>query len=368
MTQHDIRVWLLVGPKAGDNAQLRALGAGLARSRGWLVVEKPLSFRPGELLLHAASMPTLAGLRPESRRGLEPPWPDLVLTAGRRNELVARWIGRRSGCRLVHLGRPWSRPERFDLVIATPQYALPPGPGVMVIPLPLHPPDPDALSAAGDAWLPRLHGLPRPWTAVLVGGDSGPFVFTADLARNMGECLNRLAGELGGSLLITTSPRTPAAFAEALRRTVAAPGWFHPWTRNARDNPYAGLLALADGFVVTAESISMVTEALNTGKPVRLAPVTPPGRRPWWLRISSYRWKPLTHRLAMAVAPQRFSRDVGRIHGALLETRRVTWLGEGDVPVPAHGTDPLSAAVERVSALLEAGNRGEAGPRLSVGQ
>ncbi|MEQ8860260.1 MAG: ELM1/GtrOC1 family putative glycosyltransferase [Pseudomonadales bacterium] len=349
-------IWLLIGPKAGDNTQMRSLGGALAAAGAWRVEEKRLCFHSGELLLHLASRPTLAGLRPPCRPQLVAPWPDLLITAGRRNELVARWIRERSGgrTRLVHLGRPWSRPERFDLVVSTRQYALPAGDRVLVNALPLQPGQPAADPGAIDTWRRRFEPLPRPWIAVLVGGDSGPFVFTRALADDMAARLNRFAGAHRGSLLISTSPRTPPGFKRRLQQRLEVPRHVHVWSAQARENPYAALLALADRVVVSAESMSMLTEALATGRPVYLAPVTAPGRLPWWLRPASYRWKPLTHRLAMAVAPARFTRDIGRIHAALASAGRVAWLGAGDPSATDVTEDPLAVTVARVRALLEA--------------
>src|SRR5215475_3820362 len=88
-------VWLLKGAKAGDYEQLRVI----ARTLGVPAATKQLVFRRWELLLHAAPRPTLAGIDVAKSDPLEPPWPDLILTAGRRNELVARWIQAQSGGR-----------------------------------------------------------------------------------------------------------------------------------------------------------------------------------------------------------------------------------------------------------------------------
>ncbi len=367
-------VWLLVGPKAGDNAQLRTLGDALAQRRpGLRIHEIPLAFRGHELLLHLRGRPTLAGLRPASREAIHAPWPDLILTAGRRNELVALWIRARSGghCRVVHLGRPWSSPQRFDLVISTPQYALPAGDRLLVVALPLHRLDPAALAKAAAVWRDRLAPLPRPWTALLLGGDSGEVVFTPALADRLAREIDACVDATGGTLLLTTSPRTPAAFLRRLREAIEVPCYARPWSAEPGENPYLAFLALADRLVVTAESVSMITEALASGKPVLLADVASPGSRPWWLLPSSFRWKPLTHRLAMALAPVRFSRDVSRIHAALVAAGQAAWLGEkvgeklgeklGEKPhpqgrlgltVPAPG-DGLDAAVSRVLALID---------------
>ena len=45
------------------------------------------------------------------------------------------------------------------------------------------------------------------------------------------------------------------------------------------DNPYFGILALADRLIVTEESISMVSEALATGRPVHVLPLEGSGMR-----------------------------------------------------------------------------------------
>ena len=317
------------------------------------------------------------GSEPPAARSIRGPWPDLVVTAGRRNELVALWIRARSGgrCRVVHLGRPWSRPERFDLVISTPQYALPAGVRVLVVPLPLHRLDLAGLAKAEAAWQDRLPALPRPWTALLVGGDSGDVVFTSALAGRLGRQISARVRATGGSLLVTTSPRTPNAFRRRLREAIDVPCWFRPWSPEPGENPYLAFLALADRLVVTAESVSMITEALATGKPVLLADVASAGPRPWWLVPSCFRWKPLTHRLAMALAPVRFSRDVGRIHAELVGAGQVAWLAEtsgrsdgyrpgarmatasdqqaGPVPAMPPPEREIDEAVSRVLALLE---------------
>jgi hypothetical protein len=54
----------------------------------------------------------------------------------------------------------------------------------------------------------------------------------------------------------------------------------------------------------------------------------------------------------MALAPGRFSRDVGRIHAELVANGRAAWLGEGH-PNTRHVEDgSLNATVTRVLALM----------------
>lgn len=341
-------IWVLTGHKAGDNTQVMAL----AQALGWPAEIKRLYYQPWELLTNRLLGATLAGIDRTASSALLPPWPDLVITAGRRNEPVARWIRRCSPqTRLVHVGRPWSPLSVFDLIVTTPQYFLPDVSNVLHNRLPLHGLTPARLEAAAAAWRSRLAGLPRPWTAVLVGGDSGPFVFTADKAARLG----RLAGELTatdrGAVLLTSSARTPKAALAALEAQIRVPAFIHKWDNSQEANPYLAFLALADRLVVTGESMSMLAEACYTGKPLYI--FDPGDSGPWWRYLYNYRYKPLSHHFARRFAPQRMRRDVGNIQRRLVEDGKAVWLGEVFEPQTRQPEpDDLENAAARVRALF----------------
>ena len=112
------------------------------------------------------------------------------------------------------------------------------------------------LNEAADAWRQRLAHLPRPCTAVLIGGDSGAFVFSGEKGQRLGQLVNSMALHDGGSLLVTDSARTPGSAFEAFQRELSVPAYIHHWTEAGDDNPYLAYLALADQLVVTGESMS----------------------------------------------------------------------------------------------------------------
>ena len=349
-------IWLLLGQKAGDNNQVLALGESLGRP----FEVRRLRFRPTELWSNVLLGPNVHGIDAASRAGLAPPWPRLVITAGRRNEPVARWIREQADhpVALVHVGRPWAPLDEFDLIVSTPQYRLPERPNILRLELPLHRIAPAALEQAGKEWAPRLEPLPRPRIAVLVGGRSGPYTLSADKAATLGRRASVLAGGLGGSLLVTTSARTPPGAAAALAAELRVPHVMHEWRADQDENPYLGYLALADQFIVTGESMSMLTEACATGKPVHIFDLRDEGlpataqERLRRLR-ESLGYRPLTHRLAQRLAPVRMRRDISALHDALIRNGRSVWLGD---PLPESKPLPLpdsSAASKRVLALLD---------------
>ena len=345
-------VWLLLGRKMGDNTQVLAL----AEQLGFPYQGKKILARSWELIPHLLLGPTLLGINRAQSAPLVPPWPDLVISAGRRNEPVAHWIKRESGGRsiLIHIGRPWSALHRWDLIVTTPQYFLPRRDNVVRNRLPLHQLLPEQRGERALALQQRVQELARPYIAVLVGGDSGRFVFTPTKGRQLGTAVNQLALASGGSLLLTDSPRTPRASFDALLQEITVDHYCYRWSDGGGDNPYLGYLALADQLVVTGESMSMLAEASSTGKPLHIFDMGD-GDVPWWRCRHNYRYKPLSHHLAMRFGPRRMRRDVGKIQQSLVESGQAVWLGQsGAKPVDAlTGNDEeLESTARRVRELL----------------
>jgi len=344
------RVWVLLGRKAGDNTQVLALAARL----GWPFQEKNLVHRPWELVANRFLGVTLLGIDRKRSSPLRAPWPDLVISSGRRNEPVARWIQRQSGgvSRLVHVGRPWADPGCFDLVIATPQYPIGTFPNVHMNALPMHRLDEALLRTARERWAPVLAHLPSPRIAVLLGGNSGACVFTQAKARRLGSLVNGMARSLGGSVLVTDSARTPEGGFDAFTAELDVPLHAHRWGGARENNPYLGFLAIADRFVVTADSVSMVAEAEFTGRPVHLFSLEDGAG--WWKRGYNYRFDALIHRLAVTLGPVRMRRDAEAMMRSLVGEGRAVWLGEAEqqrIPGEERPDDTLAAALA-VSALF----------------
>jgi len=324
-------IWCLIGKKAGDNTQVRALAAATASATGFRVEEKSINARPWELLTHLTLGPSLAGINTSDSSPLKAPWPDIVITAGRRNEPVAQWIAGQSGgnSRLVHIGRPWAPLASWDLVVTTAQYFLPQASNIVHNSLPLHVVAPEGLDEAASRLRERLQAMPRPWIALLVGGNSGRFVFTAAKAARLGQLASEVAKRTGGTLVFTDSARTPPEAGDAVAAQLVEPKVCYRWGQNG-ENPYQGLLGAADAFIVTGESMSMLAEAAGSGQPLFIFDVSDQ-TQPWWRHAHNFRWAPLSFRLAMRFGPQRMRRDIGKIQSALVEEERALWLNQSTV-------------------------------------
>lgn len=254
--------WALTTGEAGHQSQ----AAGIAEAIGYSPVNKvvriarPWSWAPVGLL--PTPLSAIAG------EGITPPWPELIVACGRRAALAALGIKRAAGGRpkLVCIMDPRAGRDRFDLLVV-PEHDRVRGPRVVVTQGAPHRVTRARLAAAATEFAALADGLPRPLLAVLVGGSNGVYRLDEAWAADFGR---RLAGGLGCGLLVTASRRTGEAAAASLAAALrGSPHRFwSPWADGAGANPYFGYLALADQILVTSDSVSMISEACATGRPV----------------------------------------------------------------------------------------------------
>ena len=266
------RVWLLLGSRRGDNNQVLALGEALGlpfetrtMAYKWLARAQMKLFRT-----------SVGHLKPSSRRRLQPPWPDLVIGIGCRTVPVARWIQQQSGGRthIVRLGHPRAPNDWFDLVITTRQYPVPDGDNVVKLPLAMNrfrtPPEP---TPDERAW---LEARARPHLLLSLGGTAPMWRLDLAALHLAAVKLTKRAEATGGTLIVVGSPRTPAEAWQVIRQaTAGSPNLALVEHNEVR---YPVLLNDADEQFVTADSVSMISEAVMTGKSVGLIPAEPDAR------------------------------------------------------------------------------------------
>jgi len=266
-------VWVLTDGKPGHTTQ----SLGLAEELGWPFCRKDLKLRRAADLPNPLLGVGLHGVRRTSRPLLGPPWPDLLIACGRRLAPVARWVRREAHgkTRIVQLGRKGSDPaECFDLSVVPAYGRSLPHANRMEIAAPPNRAQPERLELAGVRWSETLAAAARPHLALLVGGSGRRHGLTPQHATALGQDVMELARRRGGSVFATTSRRTPPEAAQALESALRGAALVYRWSPQSEDkNPYLGLLALADAFVVTGDSASMLAEACATRKPVLIYPL-----------------------------------------------------------------------------------------------
>lgn len=256
--------WVLADAAAGNRRQAdalaRALGVPVARTvecslappwtwwapRGARWLDRAL---PGELVDAARRAP-----------------PALAIGCGRIAAAMTAWLRARHGTYTVQILDPRIDPMHWDVVVC-PRHDRLAGTNVIQTLGSIHDFDPARFAEAARE-RPDLLALPRPITAVLVGGPTRAQridqAYVDALARQLATWRE------GGSLVVIASRRTPPGLHAALRALLAdGPGLVWTGTDDG-PNPYPAALGAADRIVVTPDSVNLVSEACASGRPVHV--------------------------------------------------------------------------------------------------
>ncbi len=262
---HEPIIWVLEDDRAGNVSQC----LGVAERLGLPFIEKSISYNGRAKLPNFLLGASLRGLDRTSRNEITSPWPDLVIAAGRRTAPVARYIKKKNAgkTKLVQIMHPGeSGADDFDLICVPAHDEKSFAQNEMTIIGAPHRITEDKLAESARKWATAFAEFPHPRIGLIVGGATRKKSFSPAMAEQLGRQIDGLATAMGGSVLVTTSRRTGDA-AKALMQAIKGKAFKFEWGDEG-ENPYFGILALADILVVTADSVSMCSESCATGKPV----------------------------------------------------------------------------------------------------
>jgi mitochondrial fission protein ELM1 len=257
-------VWVLHDGKAGMASQ----SLGLAEATGFPFIERaltihwPWAWLPPQLWIAPFTAVSDAG------RPLAAPWPDVIIACGRNAAIPALAIRRASAGKTiaVQVQDPRVGRNEFDLMVV-PEHDRLRGANVITSTGALNRVTAGKLVAERHRF-PQLAALPRPVLGVLIGGSNRSYRLTLGRLAEIADAVATVVRETGGSVVLTPSRRTGEAGIALLRQCLAGLP-VSIWDMTG-DNPYYAYLANADAFLVTADSVSMVSEAAATGKPVHI--------------------------------------------------------------------------------------------------
>lgn len=316
-------IWSLMDDRRGSVSQ--ASGVLNALNDEFTIVEKKISYTKFAALPNWIRGRTLLGISADSKRQITPPYPDYVLSISRRTAPVARYIKKKSpNTKIIQLMHPGNAGlNEFDLVIV-PEHDKnkKQSPNMHYIIGCPHRVTAEYLAEARQKWEKAFADLPKPLTAVIIGGSIKGKPFPKADVEALCRRVKELKQKIGGSILITTSRRTGAEAEKIIKAELHdLPQYPYFWGASG-ENPYAGFLACADNIVITADSVSMCCEATATGKPL-------------YLMVGAAEWPTAKHK--------RFAKS-------LIDRKYAVMLGSEVTPTAAPNV--LNAAAE-VAAMIE---------------
>lgn len=265
MTNQTPLIWVLADDRMGNVNQ----ALGVAEALNLPFEKKTISYNKKARLPNWIRSASLMGVDIEQSSSLASPWPEILITAGRKTTPIARYIKKKSKgmTKIVQLMWPGFPNSDIDL-IATPKHD-----GIKEnnhIINTIGAPNritPEKLKEEKDKWQKKFSDLPLPKIAVLIGGSTKKGQFTENHAKELVQKLDFYMKDKGGSFLITNSRRTGETATEIIKNNLKTKFYFHDFN-STKENPFFGYLSVSDAIIVTGDSISMCSESCSSGKPV----------------------------------------------------------------------------------------------------
>lgn len=208
---------------------------------------------------------------------LQPRGDELIaIGCGEKAQPALLALKKRFGAFVVYIQRPRANEEKFDAIVA-PRHDYSSkeivhieqttASKVILTTGAVSPITPQVLNQQREPARKKFAAYAPPFIAVLIGGENR--AYRPDQHQLVAQ-LSAIAEVTNATLLITTSRRSGDHIIHALQNHFADAHFV--WCGDG-DNPYADMVAAADAFCVTYDSINMISEACVTGRAVYLLPL-----------------------------------------------------------------------------------------------
>lgn len=278
-------IWACVAPddRFGDIDQVKAIAGAL--DPGYLCVD--LAQEHARLRHHAPA--------PAVR------YPRAIVGIGRKRIAMAAEIRAWSSgtTKLIHIGRDRGGLDRLDCLVTTPAFPIAASSKVLTLPIAPSERIRRLLSGAEGAAdrssaALALDGVRAPWINVFLGNPlRGDAAARDQRLTALAAQLDRLALASGHDLVIGGSPRTAPECYDGISGALASRHHLYRWRPDDPRNPFEAMLLGARDSVVTADSITMISQLIAAGHRTLIFP--------WRLR-SSHRGAALRRFFAGPVA------------------------------------------------------------------
>lgn len=260
-----------------------------------------------------------------SKKGdqLAAPYPDLIITVGRRSVIAGLLIKQNSpNSKLICVQNPYIAAKHFDILIPAQHDKVKPNSNVVASFGSLHRITAQKLALAREEFAAIIASYPSLKIGVIIGGNSKAYSMDLEGIKNYMQQLREIQKQYGASLLITASRRTPKDVLEYLASCQSDDTFYWDYRDTEISNPYLGILASSDALLVTCESVNMISEACATDLPVYLLPL------------------------------KGYSKRFENFHNAVLERKRVEWF-KGEISFnKVQPIDAMGEVVKKVKQLL----------------
>ncbi len=251
-------IWIFSDSIKGHEIQSQALAVGLAKNvqlfhcsirQPWLSFAPRILPRFGRNIIWEKNAPDCDNP------------PDAIITCGRRMAAIGKYFKRLCQCKHIQILNPGDDDKKYDLLIC-PEHDGLKGKNVISTQGSLHGINAERLNQKKNQCQQQSSEFSNKTIALLLGNpDKGFYKKLDHLAEHIKQYCN------DADLYVCGSRRTHKRYHNTIKQqfNFANNIWLAPVDGN---NPYQCLLACSDAFIVTADSINMLSETCATDKVV----------------------------------------------------------------------------------------------------
>ncbi len=263
-------VWVLCDKRAGNVSQ----ALGLADQLGYEYRIIDLSYNLLAVLPNIILGPNLYSLDVKSRFKLKNPpyFPVMAIAAGRRAALALLYIKKASQnkTKIIQIMNPEIDHKKFDFIILPRHDSIKNvTPNMLQTIGSLGRINDRAIEFEKERFAQWFADIKKPKIALFVGGNSKNTVFDAKSAFKLAKQMSKIANNMQSKLLVLNSRRTSNKLTKALKSGLSGDFKFFDFHQiKENENPYLAIVGYSDFFVVTGDSVSMISEVCSAGKPI----------------------------------------------------------------------------------------------------
>ena len=267
-------IWILADDRPGNYSQ----ALGLAGELDFEHKIVNISYGNFAILPNLFLRSSLRGLNKETKKSLSNMnyYPKMIIAAGRRAAPVSLYLKEKSGNRtkIIQIMNPGISHKKFDCIILPRHDRIKKSYTNVIRSIgALTKVNKDAIAYEVEKFAKIIKvDKKKKKIALLIGGDTKNTKFDIQSARTLSDRVARVVKNMDSELFIINSRRTPEKVTKEivsnLDKKKCSYQFFDFNSTSKKDNPYYALIGMADYFVVTGDSVSMISEVCSLEKPV----------------------------------------------------------------------------------------------------
>ena len=197
-------------------------------------------------------------------------FPKFIISAGRKSATIALYLKNKSQgkSKILQIMNPNLNFKKFDLVILPKHDDVAESDNLITTIGALNKVNEQKISDEKEKYSSLFVTDKKVKIVLMLGGSSKNRIFSNEAATRLAKSVSNIAKNMNAALFILNSRRTGDELTATFKSNLDCDAKFFDWKNSDNQNPYFASLAIADFFIITGDSVSMISECCTRGKAV----------------------------------------------------------------------------------------------------